>query len=388
MPTNNAFIVATEASADRHGARLAACLREQTGLEWFGIGGDAMADAGVELLAHAREFSVLGIFEVLRHYPRLYGVARRALAEVDRRQPRIAIVIDSPGFNLHMCRQLHRRGIPVVYFIAPQLWAWRPRRIKYLQRYVRKLLCIFPFEENYFRSRAVDTDYVGHPLVDSARADIGREDFFRAADLDPTVPLVTLMPGSRNQEVERHLPVILEALDKLASQVKVPIQFCLIQPDTVDSKLLESLLQKAPGLPLTVLRDTPYNALAWSEVAVISSGTATVEALLLNTPMVVVYRVTAASWQAGKLLIRTPYYSMVNLIAEEKLVPELIQEDFTAQRLAEELYSLLSDTEGRRRIQQKMGALKGRLGEPGAIERAANIVAGLLPSPAKIGERG
>jgi lipid-A-disaccharide synthase len=385
---NTAFIVATEASADRHGARLAACLREQTGLEWFGIGGDAMAGAGVELLAHAREFSVLGIFEVLRHYPRLYGVARRVLAEVDKRKPRIAIVIDSASFNRHMCRQLHRRGIPVVYFIAPQLWAWRPRRVKYLQKYVRKLLCLFPFEEKYFRNRGVDTDYVGHPLVDSARAGFGRGDFFRAADLDPAVPLVTLMPGSRNQEVERHLPVILEALEKLADKVKVSTQYCLIQPDTVDSKLLERLLQKAPHIPLTVLHDTPYNALAWSEAAVISSGTATVEALLLETPMVVVYRVSAASWQVGKMLIQTPYYSMVNLVAEEQLVPELIQEDFTAQRLAEELHSLLSDTEGRSRIQQKMGALKGRLGEPGAIERAANIVASLLPSPANIGERG
>ena len=332
----------------------------------------------MELEAHAREFSVLGIFEVLRHYPRLYGVARRVLREVDRRRPRLAVLLDSPGFNLHLCRQLHRRGVPVVYFIAPQLWAWRPRRIKYLQEYVRKLLCIFPFEEAYFRSRGVDTEYVGHPLVDSAHAGLDRDQFFRHHDLDPRRPLVTLMPGSRDQEVERHLPRILEAAEKVHREHNA--QFCLIQPvaDTWEAELAASLLARAPGLPVQVVRDTPYNALAASEAAVISSGTATVEALLMGTPMVVVYRVAAASWGVGRLLVRTPHYSMVNLIAEERLVPELIQSEFTAGRLAEELGRLLSDKAGRRRIQTRMGEVRARLGQPGAIERAARAIGGLL----------
>lgn len=376
MATPTALIIATEASADRHGARLAACLREQLGLDWFGIGGDAMKEAGVDLLAHAREFSILGIFEILRHYPRLYGVARRVLAEADRRKPKIAILLDSPGFNLHMCRQLHKRGVPVVYFIAPQLWAWRPRRIKYLRRYVRKLLCIFPFEEDYFRSRGVEADYIGHPLVENAKATLSREDFFRASGLNPGLPLITLMPGSRNQEVRRHLPVILAAAEKIRQ--KHNVQFCLVQPDTVDSTLLKTLLAPAKKLPLTLIHDTPYNALAWSEAAVISSGTATVEALLLQTPMVVVYRVTAASWMVGRMLIRTPFYSMVNLIAGEKLAPELIQSDFTPGKLAAELDTLLCDTEARQRIQQMLGEVKERLGPSGAIERAAHIVAPLL----------
>ena len=376
MPSDTALIVATEASANRHGARLAARLGEELGLEWFGIGGDEMRDAGVDLLAHAREFSILGIFEILRHYPRLYVVARRVLAEADRRRPRLAILIDSPGFNLHLARQLHKRNIPVIYFIAPQLWAWRPRRIRYLQRYVRKLLCIFPFEENYFRQRGVDTCFVGHPLVDGARAALPREEFFRQTGLDAGRTTVTLMPGSRNQEIRRHLPAILEAAHLVRRTHDV--QFCLVQPGTVDSGLLGTLLASHNELPLTVLRDTPYNALAWSEAAVISSGTATVEALLLRTPMVVVYRVAPASWWVGKLLIRTPFYSMVNLIAEKPLAPELIQGDFTPARTAEELGRLLSDAGRRSRIQEEMGKIKHRLGPSGAIERATREIASVL----------
>ena len=375
---HSAFIVATEASADQHGAGLVRALKGQTELGWFGVGGDSMQAAGVELQAHAREFSVLGIFEVVKHYPRLYGVTRRVLREVDRRKPKIAVLLDSPGVNLHLSRQLHKRGILVVYFIAPQLWAWRPRRIKYLQRFVRKLLCIFPFEEEYFRSRGVDTEYVGHPLAGVAQATETREQFCGRVGLDPKRPLVTLMPGSRNQEVRRHLPKMLIAARRL--QRDHGASFCLIQPvtDTVDSDLLAGILARAPKLSVKLVKEPPYNALAASDAAAISSGTATVEALLTATPMVTVYRVSAASWAVGRLLVRTPHYSMVNLIAGERLVPELIQGRFTAENLVTELGGLLSDKESRGRIQHRLGEVRSRLGSPGAIGRAAASVAAVL----------
>ncbi|MGH9778530.1 MAG: lipid-A-disaccharide synthase [Candidatus Acidiferrales bacterium] len=368
-----ALIVAGEASGDRYGAELAAEVKRRYAVEWFGIGSDQMEAAGVELVTHAREMAVVGIFEVVRHLPRIYGFYRRLLAEVDRLRPRFAVLIDFPDFNLRLARQLHRRGIPVVYFVAPQLWAWRPGRVVQLRRYVRKLLCIFPFEEEWFRSRGVHVEYVGHPLLDAARTTLGREEFFARHQLDPDVPTICLLPGSRAQEVKRHLPLMLEAAAQLIRNRR--LQFTLVRANTVEPELIQTIAGRAPRVPLTVVAENPYNALASSELAVISSGTATVEALLLRVPMVVVYRVAASTWRLGRPLVRTPHYSMVNLLAGQRLVPELIQHDFTPARVAAEVSRLLDDVTERRRIQEVLGSVAQRLGPPGAIERASRALA-------------
>ncbi len=331
-----------------------------------------MAEAGVQLIVHAREQSVLGIFELIHHLPRLYQLEQRLRAEILRRQPRLAVLVDLPGTNLRLSAFLHRQGIPVVYFIAPQLWAWRPWRVRFLRRYVRKLVCIFPFELDYFRRAGVEVEYVGHPLLDRARATLTREEFFAAHRLNPRQPHICLLPGSRNQEVVRHLPVLLEAATRLVRER--PLQFTLVQAPTVESNLLSGLVRGQPHLSLTILRECPYNALSACDVAVVSSGTATVETLLLGAPMVVVYRVAAASWWLGRVLVRTPFYSMVNLLAGQCLVPELIQKDFTPARVAEEVERLLSDPGARGRIQTEMERIRAELGPPGAIERAAHSV--------------
>ncbi|MFQ5664252.1 MAG: lipid-A-disaccharide synthase [Terriglobia bacterium] len=377
----SALIVAGEASGDRHGAALAETLPRHLPVAWFGLGGDAMAAAGVELISHARTVNVLGIVEILRHLPRVYGVFRQLLAEVDRRRPRFAVLIDFPDFNLRLARPLHRRRIPVVYFIAPQAWAWRPGRLKLLRRYTRKLICIFPFEESFFRHAGLEVEYVGHPLVDRARPGLDRGEFFQRYNLCPDRPTVALLPGSRNQELARHLPVLLEAAARLCRERR--LQFTLVQANTVDPALLKALLARGGNLPLRVIEDNPYNAVAWADLAVISSGTATVEALLLETPMVVVYRVAALSWWVGKLLVRTPHYSMVNLIAEQRLVPELIQRDFAPERLAAEVARLLDHPERRSRIQKELRRVKQRLGPPGAIERASRAVVAAVSTPEK-----
>lgn len=370
----SAVIVAGEASGDAHGAALAAALPRHLPVRWFGLGGDAMAAAGVELIRHAREVSVVGIFEVLRHLPRVLGVERALRAEIARRRPQFAVLIDLPDINLRLARWLHRRGIPVIYFVAPQLWAWRPGRVKFLRRYVRKLICIFPFEEEYFRRAGVEVEYVGHPLVDAAKPTLRREKFFERYRLRPDGLTICLLPGSRNQELERHLPLLLEAATRLY-EAHPALQFTLVQASTVAPPLLKALLARAPTLPLTIIEDSPYNALAWCDLAVISSGTATVEATLLETPMVVVYRVAAPSWWLGKLLVRTSHYSMVNLLAGQRLVPELIQSEFTPGRVVAEVERLLSDPAARARIQKELGQVKQRLGPSGAIERACRAVA-------------
>ncbi len=368
-----ALIVAGEASGDRYGAALAAELTRQYAINWFGLGGDQMAAAGVELVAHARELSVAGIFELIPHLPRIYSLEQRLRREALQRRPRFAVLVDLPGTNLRFSAYLHRHGIPVIYFVAPQLWAWRPGRIRFLRRYVRKLLCIFPFEEEWFRQRGVEVEYVGHPLLDLARPTLTREEFLTRHRLDPAVPVISLLPGSRNQEVERHLPLLLEAAAELARRRR--LQFVLVRASTTDPDFIQNLVSRHGDVPLTVVAENPYNALASSELAVISSGTATVEGLLLGVPMVVVYRVAASTWHLGRPLVRTPHYGMVNLLAGQRLVPELIQSDFTPARVVAEVERLLDDPGERRRIQEVLGRVKERLGPPGAVERAARALA-------------
>lgn len=372
--TCSALIVAGEASGDHHASALARRMQELAPAEWFGIGGDQLAAVPqVELVCHARELSVLGVFELIRHLPRLYRIESRLRKEVARRRPQFAVLVDLPGINLRLSAYLHRLGIPVVYFVAPQLWAWRPWRVRFLRRYVRKLLCIFPFEEQWFRERGVDVEYVGHPLVGTTQPSCSREEFLARHALSPEQPVVCLLPGSRNQEIERHLPTMLEAAAILARQRQ--LQFVLVQAGTVDFEALQAHLRRHANLPVTRIVENAYNALAWCDLAVISSGTATVEACLLQTPMVVVYSVSRPTWWVGRILVRTPFYSMVNLIAGKKVVPELIQSDFTSAKLVDEIDRLLSDAARRHGIQVDLGRVKERLGAPGAIDRAARAVA-------------
>ncbi len=378
-----ALIVAGEASGDQHAAALAACVADQQAVAWFGIGGDAMQAAGVELVEHARRVNVLGLAEVVQHLPRIYRVFRRLLAEVDRRQPRLAVLVDFPDFNLRLARRLHTRGIPVIYFIAPQIWAWRAGRLRAIQRDVCKVLCIFPFEEAIYRRAGVDVEYVGHPLVGRAVARLSREQFLARYGLTPAKSIVCLLPGSRNQEVARHLPILLAAAERL--QKSHGAQFLLVRAPMVERTLVAGLLAKAAETQVTLIEDSTYDALAYSEVAVVSSGTATVEAALLQTPMVVVYRVAPLTWWLGRWLVQTPYYSMVNLIAGGSIVPELIQAAFTPARVAKEAADLLNQTQLQQKMKRELRVVGERLGKPGAIERAGRAVLSLLAQPGLAG---
>lgn len=373
----SALIVAGEASGDQHAAALVASLSRQCPLAWFGLGGDALAAAGVELVEQARTVSVLGLSEVVRHLPRIYGVFRKLLAEVDRRRPRLAVLVNFPDFNLRLAEKLHQRDIPIVYFIPPQVWAWRARRVRVLKRTVRKVLCIFPFEETIYQRAGIEVEYVGHPLVDCAQPAMTREDFVARHGLDSSNPIVSLLPGSRNQEVIRHLPPMLAAAQLL--QEKHRLQFLLVRAPTVEKDMVQSA--RRTGLELRVIEGPVYDALAASQVAVVASGTATVEAALLETPMVVVYRVAPATWWLGRLLVHTPHYSMVNLMAGQSVVPELIQKDFTPERVAQLVEELLVNQERREQMKKKLREVRAQWGEAGAIERASRAILSLLPRP-------
>lgn len=373
------MIVAGERSGDVYGGELAKALRARLGsVKIFGCGGDAMREAGVETTIDAHKVSMAGIAEVLAGLPRVYRAFHTLLEEVDRRRPGLAILIDFPDFNLRLAKRLHKRGIPVVYFVSPQIWAWRGGRIKEIKANIVKMLCIFDFEEELYRKAGVPVEYVGHPLVDLARSRMTREEFFAQAKLDLSVPTVALLPGSRVKEVSMNLPPMLDAASRLALnrrlQFVIPIAPTL-ESAWVESSILESYVGRAP---MRTVAHATSEALAHSDVAVVASGTATLEAALHVRPMVVVYRVLPLTWLVGKFLVKVPYYSMVNLLAGRRLVQELMQSEFNAPNLARQVEYLLDHPEARATMVEELRALRARLGPGGAAGRAAEAVIRIL----------
>ncbi|MGD1157349.1 MAG: lipid-A-disaccharide synthase [Terriglobia bacterium] len=381
MPKVAIMIVAGERSGDIYGAGLARALRARlAGLEVFGCGGDALRQAGADTVVDAHQLSLAGITEIISGIPRVYRAFHRLLEEVDHRQPQLAILIDFPDFNLRMARQLKKRKVPVVYFVSPQVWAWRKRRVQKLKARIAKMIVIFDFEEEIYRRAGVPVEYVGHPLVDMVRPHLTREQFFAKVDLDASVPTVALLPGSRKQEVTANLPVMLDAATRLTLHHQ--LQFIVAVAPTIDPAWVETTLLECYVGRATVRSavHATYDALQHTDVAVVASGTATLEAALRERPMVVVYRVSPITWLVGKFLVNVPFYSMVNILAKKEIVPELMQHDFSAANVAARVEYLLEHSEAREAMIQGFRALRPRLGPGGAIERAADAVVRLLQS--------
>lgn len=352
------------------------------------MGGPQMRAAGVEIITDYSEVSVVGITEVLKRLPSLRRAMRRIVDEAERRRPPLAILTDFPGFHLRLARKLKPKGIRNVYYICPQFWAWRPWRANLVRRRFAQALCIFPFEEKFYADAGVPVKFIGHPLVGNVEATMTRELFCEKYGLDSSKAMVTILPGSRRGEIAHHVPVLVDALERMGRESAQP---------------LEAVIAVAPGLDLARLRgmfsgvmaeganskvkvhfavDETYNALAAADLAIVSSGTATVEAALIGNPMIVVYRLSPLTAKLAKPLVRTKYFSMVNLIAGREVVPELIQDDFTAARVAQEACQFLADsTESRAKILKMREELEGvrkLLGPPGAVERAAEAITALL----------
>ncbi|HEX9944855.1 MAG TPA: lipid-A-disaccharide synthase [Thermoanaerobaculia bacterium] len=366
------LVVAGEASGDLHGSRLISELRRRVPeLTTFGLGGDEMQAAGLQAVAHSSEISVVGLTEVLKVLPRAREVFADLLREVDRRRPALAVLIDFPEFNLRLAKELKGRGLEVVYYISPQVWAWRRRRVKTIARLVDRMLVLFPFETDFYRGHNVDVVHVGHPLVDEVPA------LPQAWDRgEPDGPYrLALLPGSRVSEVEALLPVLLEAVRRLASEL--PIEARIIRAPTIASEFLEEHVDFS-GLPVEIVSGDRFAAVADSHLALCASGTATLEVGLLGTPMVMVYRLASWTYALGKLLVRLPDVSLVNLVLGKRVVPELIQADASPERVAAEAARLLTSAEARHEMQTALGELRGRLGEGGASGRAAAEVAAML----------
>jgi lipid-A-disaccharide synthase len=345
-------------------------------LEFFGVGGDKMRAAGCDIVVDAKDLSVVGITEILSHLPKIWGLFHKLIAEADRRKPDLAIVIDSPAFNWRVARQMKKRGIPVVYYVCPQFWAWRQGRIRLLRKYVDKALVIFPFEEKFYRDRGVDAEFVGHPLADLERPAITREEYAAQNGLVASKPWITLMPGSRSKEVKMNLPGMLEAAKLLGADYDFLIP---VAPTVPKSLILDLMKQHDSAISPVYLVSDALPALAHSRAGIIASGTATVEAALMELPFVMVYRVTTLTYLLGRWTVKVPHFAMVNLIANEEIVPELVQHDFTPERVAAELKQLVPDgpkrdkmLEGLRRVKQCLGQKLAPESNPG--QRAAKAI--------------
>ena len=378
MSASEVLISAGEASSDMYSARLATALHARTGARLFGMGGKRMAEAGVELIADYHQVAVVGISEVLHKIPTVVGVQRKIAAEAVRRRAALAILVDSPGTHLGVARRLKNNGIRVGYFIGPQVWAWRPGRVRVVKRLVERMVVIFPFEEAIYREAGVPVDFVGHPLVDVVKASMSRAEFAARHGLDAGRPIVTLLPGSRRSEIERHYPLIMEACERLSGELRTrgSIQFVLAAAPALGAELFAPYAR--PGVSVTRVEGATYDALSAADCAIVASGTATVEAALLGTPMVVVYRVSPTSAFVLKRMVRSPFIAMVNLIAGRRVVPELIQDQFTSEAVVEEVRKLLGSPAAREEMKAGLAEVRTKLGPGGAIERAADIFAAML----------
>ncbi len=377
MPPTQILISAGEASGDMYAARLAEALRARADVHLYGMGGPRMREAGVELVADCAEVSLVGIVEIAKKLPALNRVWKRLLRESERRKPRFAILTDFPGFHLRLARALKRQGVQNIYFVCPQFWAWRPWRANLVRRRFVRGLCIFPFEQEWYRARGVPADFIGHPLVGNVAAKRSREEFASFFGLDAAKAIVAVLPGSRAGEIAHHMPPLVHSCHLITEGH--PVQFVLALAPGMSKSQITCYLK--PEVPMRVVEDATYDALGAADVAIVSSGTATVEAALLDTPMIVIYRLAPVTAAIARWLVRTPMFAMVNLIAGKRVVPELVQKDFTPARVAKEVIRLLDSPQARSEMRGGLASVREKLGPPGAIERAADIIAGMLANP-------
>ena len=399
------FISAGEASGEHYGALLATSLKQQLAqagksATLFGMGGERMQAAGVERIVRSEDVSVMGITEVLAHLPKIYREFRKLKKAIRTRRPDVAVLIDFPDFHFRLAREFHRLGVPVVYFVSPQLWAWKKHRIRLVQKYVRRMLVIFPFEEAFYKQNSVEAEFVGHPLAEVPQPAITRQQFASENSLDPTAIWIGILPGSRPQEIRDHLPDMLEAARNLAKAHKQAFEFLVPLAPTLNiaqrALVHEAIQTLASDLTVRMVEDARA-ALFHARVSVVASGTATVEAALIGNPFVVVYRLSHLTYAIAKRVVKVPHVAMANLIAGKRVVPELIQKDFTAANVIQQVELLLPDGPVRESMIKDLGTIREALSahpldkrrrESDAIERVAAITIGEIsagfPSPTEL----
>jgi lipid-A-disaccharide synthase len=353
------LISAGEASGDLYASRVVEALRaRRPDTEFFGCAGPRMQASGVRAIVDARSLSVVGLVEVLAHIPRIFGEYRKMTHSIATERPDVAVLTDSPDFHLRLAKRLRRDRVPVVYLVAPQAWAWRQGRVRTIRANIDRLLCIFPFEEAFFADHGVPATYIGHPLAYIVKSGLDRAEFCAKFNIKPASRIVVLLPGSRNGEVARHMPYLLDAARRIAKGRDVTFIVALPPGFGVEGTSFWEPIRRSA---IQVIEGSTWDTLAQAELALAASGTVTVEAALLGVPMVTFYRVNALSWILGRWLVRAPFLSMVNLVAGRQIVPELIQDEMSGERIAAEAVRLLADDAARETMRADLAEVAGKL---------------------------
>ena len=371
------LMIAGEASGDLHGSHLVKeMLSLDPTLQFYGVGGKKMKNEGVELIADSKEMAVVGITEVLLKLKRIYQIYRKLKNSLTSNSPSLVILIDYPDFNLRFAREAKKKNIPIVYYISPQVWAWRKGRIKKIGRLIKKMIVIFPFEKKIYEEAQIDVDFVGHPLLDAIRSQFSREEAFQQFSLSSGVTTIGLLPGSRMNEVKRHLPPMIKAIPLISKQIN-PVQFIIPVAPGLDLGEVQNLVGSKRE-NIRVVENNIYDVMRISDVVIVASGTATMEAAIMGAPMIVVYRVSPLTYLLGKMLIKVKNIGMVNIIAGKTVVPELIQKDVTPEKITSAVVQILENPSKQEEIKKELNSLKEKIGKSGASFRAAQIIISLL----------
>jgi len=377
MKSKKILLVAGEVSGDLHGSYLVEAIhRIDPDIQFFGVGGEGLKRVGMRLLHHSQSLSVVGITEVFVKLRSILKALRTLKGSLEREKPDLVILIDFPDFNLRLAKIAHREGIPILYYISPQVWAWRPGRVRLIARLVKKMVVLFPFEVPLYEAAGVDVEWVGHPLLDIVKPTLSKEMAFQQFGLDPRRRTIGLLPGSRIHEIERLLPSLLASAQLLQKEIP-DLQFVIPLAPGVSRATLSSRMNSI-SVPVTVVEGFTYDVMNLCELLITASGTATLEAAILGKPMIIIYKVSFSTYWIGRALVRVNHIGLPNLVAEKEIALELIQKDVNPQRIVEEAFRILRDPLLSRKMTESMGEVRHKLGEPGAAERAGRIICSML----------
>ena len=371
------LIIAGEASGDMHGAGLVTELRKlYPDIDFYGLGGDRMKETGLEIFYHINRLSFMGFFEVLKNLGFFRQVMKKMTQILDERKPDLAILIDYPGFNLKLAEEIKKRKIPLVYYISPQVWAWGKGRIKKIRKLVDKMIVVFPFEEKIYKDAQVDVDFISHPLLDVVKTSLTKDEFRNKLGIKENEILIGLLPGSRIQEIKKMLPTMLSACEIVKPRLK-DLKVAVSLAPTIEKHLLESFLTQT-RLEIVLVENFTYDLMRYSDFLLVKSGTSTLEAAIIGTPFLVIYKTGFLTWLVARSLVKVPYIGMVNLICGKKIVPEFVQYDVKPEKIALEMYNFLTDKEKYLNTKEELSRVKERLGEKGGYKRGAEIVFRML----------
>ena len=373
QPQKHFIIVAGEASGDVHAAHLVDELQKiDPSLTFSGVGGPRLRASGVTLYADISSLAVVGFVEVIKHYRKIREVFGLVLQKIDAVNPQAVILVDYPGFNLRLAREIKKRNVKIIYYISPQVWAWKANRVEQIKKYVDKMLVLFRFEQDFYASRGVRVDFVGHPLMDTLDQPMDKSKFLKKHGLEEAKLMIGLLPGSRQNEINALLPIMLAAADILRKEFAA-IQFLVLKAHTIERPLLERYCRNAACRPKIIDAQTREGINA-CHLCIVASGTATLETAILEKPMVIVYKTSLPTWLMAKLLVKIPCIGLVNVVAGRKIVPECLQFQATPEHVASELRKIVTDKTAAAVIKKNLRDVKNLLGPPGASRRAAAII--------------